>query len=201
MSKTVSEFPLLWPPGFSRAKSREKGQFKTTLTGALNNVNDSLRKFANDSGKKLESLVMSSNVTLGTNNPSDPGVAVWFVWDGISVCIAVDRYHRVEANLQAIHHIIEARRTELRHGTLALVRATFQGFRAIPDMSAPKYNWRAVIGVDETEKDLSVIRRVYKKKAAEIHPDRAKPEDKADATEAMTALNAAMDAALKELGD
>lgn len=198
---TVTAFPLHWPPGFSRAKSREKGQFKTTLSGALNNVNDSLRRFANDSGKKMESLVMSSNVTLGTTNPSDPGVAVWFVWDGLSVCIAVDRYQRVEANLQAIHHIIEARRVELRHGTLALVRATFQGFLAIADMSAPKFNWRTVIGVDATEKDLSVIRRVYKKKATEIHPDKAKPEDKAEATEAMTTLNAAMDAAIKELGD
>ena len=31
----------------------------------------------------------------------------------------------------AIHHIIEARRVELRHGTLALVRATFAGFLAL----------------------------------------------------------------------
>src|SRR5690606_9175442 len=131
-SMTVSAFPLQWPAGFPRAKSREKGAFKTTLAGALNNVQDSLRKFASDSGKKLESLVISSNVTLGVQNPADSGVAIWFTWDGMTVCIPVDRYLRVEANLQAIHHIIEARRTELRHGTLALVRATFSGFLALP---------------------------------------------------------------------
>jgi hypothetical protein len=58
-------------------------------------------------------------------SPADPGVAVWFTWDGMQVCIAVDRYQKVASNLQAIHHIIEARRVELRHGTLALVRASF----------------------------------------------------------------------------
>src|SRR3972149_679812 len=107
---TISAYPLHWPPSFPRAKIRDKGAFKTTLAGALTNVHGSLRKFAADSGKKLDGLVMSSNVTLGASKPADPGVAVWFTWDGMGVCIAVDRYLTVEANLQAIHHIIEARR-------------------------------------------------------------------------------------------
>jgi hypothetical protein len=75
---------------------------------------------------------LDPHASLGASRPSDPGVAVWFTWDGLGVCIAVDRYQTVEANLQAIHHIIEARRTELRHGTLALVRAR-----------RSKPNWRA----------------------------------------------------------
>src|SRR5512146_2624661 len=127
----VNAYPLTWPPQFPRAKAREKGAFKTSLAGALGNVQDSLRRFAADSGKKLDQLVISSNVTLGVQRPDDPGVAVWFVWDGMQVCIAVDRYATVEGNLQAIHHIIEARRVELRHGTLALVRATFTGFLSL----------------------------------------------------------------------
>jgi hypothetical protein len=32
----------------------------------------------------------------------------------MGICIAVDRYLTVEGNLQAIHHIIEARRTYAR---------------------------------------------------------------------------------------
>jgi hypothetical protein len=164
---TVTAYPLTWPQGFDRTKSREHGKFKTTLSSALNNVQDSLRLFASDSRKKLENLVISSNVTLGANNPSDPGVAVWFTWDGLSVCIAVDRYHRVESNLQAIHHIIEARRTELRHGTLALVRATFTGFRALP---APKENWWEVLMVP---RDASVadIGSAYRRERSKHHPD------------------------------
>lgn len=42
-----------------------------------------LRKFADDSGKKLVDLSISSNVTLGVAAPADPGVAVWFTWDGL----------------------------------------------------------------------------------------------------------------------
>jgi hypothetical protein len=120
---TISAYPLTWPPGFPRTKSRDKGAFQTTLPGALKNVETSLKLFAQNSGKAISGIVMSSNVTLGVSRPEDPGVAVWFTWDGLGLCIAVDRYATVEANLQAIHHIIEARRVELRHGTLALVRA------------------------------------------------------------------------------
>ena len=73
-----------------RAKSRETGQFKTTLVGALGNVEDSLRRFGADSGVPVKNVILSSNVTLGVNNPADPGVAVWFSWDGAGdqVCIS-----------------------------------------------------------------------------------------------------------------
>jgi hypothetical protein len=166
---TVTAYPLHWPQGFPRAKVRERGSFKTTLAGALDNVQGSLRRFASDSGRKLETVVMSSNVTLGASRPADPGVAVWFTWDGLGVCIAVDRYQTVEANLQAIHHIIEARRTELRHGTLALVRASFAGFLALPAPTGQ--NWWQVLGVQQGA-TAEAIKAAYRKLAAEHHPDR-----------------------------
>lgn len=173
---TANAFPLSWPQGFPRAKSRERGAFKTTLAAALSNVQDSLRRFATDSGKKLDGLVISSNVTLGATNPEDPGVSVWFTWDGMGVCIAVDRYARVEANLQAIHHIIEARRTELRHGTLALVRATFTGFLALPAPAGRE--WWQVLGVPQNA-SADVVETAYRKKRSATHPD--KPGGDADA--------------------
>lgn len=166
---TITAYPLHWPTGFSRAKTREKGAFKSTLSAALNNVQDSLRLFGKDSGKTLDGLVISSNVSLGESRPLDPGVAVWFTWDGLSVCIAVDRYLSVEANLQAIHHIIEARRVELRHGTLALVRATFAGFKALPAPSGT--SWWQVLGVaPSATKDE--VKAAYRALAARHHPDR-----------------------------
>lgn len=167
----IPAYPLSWPLGFPRAKSREKGKFQTTLAGALKNVEGSLKLFASDSGKKLENLVISSNVTLGQMNPSDPGVSVWFSWDGMEVCIAVDRYLKVEANLQAIHHIIEARRVELRHGTLALVRASFTGFKAA--LPAPgKREWYTVLGTDMGA-SKEVVDKAYKALASKFHPDRS----------------------------
>lgn len=187
---TINAFPLTWPQAFPRSKSRERGTFKTTLIGALKNVEESLRRFASDSAKKLDGIVMSSNVTLGVQRPEDPGVAVWFTWDGLGVCIAVDRYLTVEANLQAIHHIIEARRVELRHGTLALVRATFQGFLALP---APKgSHWTEVLSLPRDAKREDV-KAAYRRLASKHHPDTG------GSHEQMTELNAAQDAALQEI--
>jgi len=159
---------LTWPQGFPRAKTREGGKFKTSLHGALENVQNSLKLFAADSSRRIENLVISSNVTLGAQRPADAGVAVWFTWDGISVCIAVDRYTTVEANLQAIHHILEARRVELRHGTLALVRATFTGFTALP---APAGDWWTVLGVGQAATRVE-IENAYRKLRSQHHPDR-----------------------------
>lgn len=177
---SITAHPLTWPQQFPRKIARERGQFKTSLPAALKNVEDSLRRFGADSGKKIENLVMSSNVTLGVQKPKDPGVAVWFIWDGLQVCIPVDRYETVESNLQAIHHIIEARRVELRHGTLALVRASFTGFKALP---APKVGaWREVLGFgDHDLVNRESAKRAYLSKAKAAHPDGGGSAEKFDA--------------------
>lgn len=175
----------------NRSTRREKGSFRTTLSNAIKNVQDSLRLFGNDSGKGLSSVVISSNVTLGASKPTDTGVAVWFTWDGLGVCIPVDRYESVEANLQAIHHIIEARRVELRHGTLALVRASFQGFRALPSPS--KKDWHSILGVSPTQVTKGGIEAAYRERAKVAHPDTGGSQ------QAMAELNAARDAALASL--
>lgn len=185
--------PLCWPPGFPRSGTQEAGQFKTDREKALQNVIGSLRRFGADSGKKVESTILSSNVTLLDDSPDDPGVAVWFRWDGIQVCIPCDRYKTVAANLQAVHHIIEARRVELRHGTLALVRATFNGFKAI---APPRGGtWREVLGIPTTARvDKGVIERAYIGQAKKRHPDAG------GTAHQMAELNNARDTAMAELG-
>ncbi|MBN9568744.1 MAG: J domain-containing protein [Alphaproteobacteria bacterium] len=187
----ISAYPLCWPPTVPRYKAREKGSFKTTLAAALNNVETSLRRFGTDSDKPISNIVLSSNVTLGANRPQDPGVAVWFVWDGVQVCIPVDRYSSTEANLQAIHHIIEARRVELRHGTLALVRASFQGFRALPAPAEP--HWSEILRCSR-DADLAEIDLAFRRAARTAHPDAGGSNEK------MARLNAAREAAMKERG-
>lgn len=187
----MTPYPLAWPANIPRWKgARQPGQFKATLAAAMNNVQGSLRRFGSDSGKSVRDVVISSNVTLGQSSPADPGVAIWFKWDELSICIPVDRYAKVESNLQAIHHIIEARRVELRHGTLALVRATFTGFSALP---APDH-WR-ILGIDPSlPVTFDIIEAAYRQKARERHPDMV-----AGSHEAMAELNMARTRALAEL--
>lgn len=192
---TATAYPLTWPPQFPRTKYREQGRFKTELTSAIKNVQTSLTGFSRDSSKALKNLVISSNVTLGVSKPADPGVAVWFEWDGLQVCIPVDRYQTVASNLQAIHHIIEARRVELRHGTLALVRATFTGFLSLPAPAGSR-TWRQVMDFPpEAQVTRDMVDARYRKLASERHPDKT-----GGSHEAFTELNAAREEALKAVG-
>jgi hypothetical protein len=184
----TTAYPLAWPAGFARSQKREAGAFKTTLPRALSNVQTSLRLFGKDSGKPVSAVVLSSNVTLGEHCPADPGVAVYFTWEGLQVCIPVDRYSTVEANLQAIHHIVEARRVELRHGTLALVRASFRGFTALP----PPNDWRRTLEIPDGPVSRETIEAAYRRLARIRHPDAGGSHI------AMADLNAAKDAALCE---
>jgi len=190
---SVPEYPLHWPDSMARTTKKANSQFKTSLTKALGNVRDSLQRFSNDTGKKLDELSISSNVTLGNQRPTDTGVAVWFIWDGMQVCIAVDRYPKVEDNLQAIHHVIEARRTEMRHGGIEIVRATFKGFQALP---APgKRPWRAVLGIaPDVSVTMDMLKHFYRSAAKVAHPDSG------GSASAMQEVNAAYQEAKKEIG-
>jgi hypothetical protein len=191
-------YPLAWPDGWPRVApgKRDKGLFKTTLPAALKNVSGALTAFGRDSGHAVTNIILSSNVMLGKFNPDDPGVAAWFLWDGEQRCIPVDRYASVEANLQAIFHVLEARRTEIRHGTLALARATFRGFT--PALPAPgaKRPWREVLGISTRGPVIAeTIEAAYRRLAKERHPD------KGGSTGAMAELNVARTDALKEIGN
>lgn len=179
-------FPLQWPDGLPRSASKATSQFKTGLPTALKNVQKSLQLFGSDSGKPVTSIVLSRNVGgLVFEPPEDSGVAAWFVWDGEQRCIAVDRYAKPEDNLQAIHHILEARRTEMRHGGLHIVRQTFKGFIALP---APE-QWWEVLGV-AADASRDQINAAYREKARTAHPD----QGGSDA--AMARLNAARERGL-----
>jgi hypothetical protein len=200
MSETPQAYPLQWPSGFPRWKSgRSAGAFKTTFDKSLLNVKRSLELFAKDSGKTIEDPVLSSNIDFNpltsrsNSKPTDPGVAVWFSWDGLQVCLAVDRYDAPAANLQAIHKIIEARRVELRHGTLALVRATFSGFQALPPPKGK--GWRDILQIVAANPTREQIEGQFRKLSRDRHPDKA-----GGSTEAMAELNTARDTALREVG-
>jgi hypothetical protein len=183
---TIPAYPLSWPDGLPRTERKASSQFRTTLSAALNNTRKSLEAFGRDSGKSVTEVILSSNAGgLSFEQPKDTGVAAWFTWDGQQRCIAVDRYPKVEDNLQAIHHIIEARRTEMRHGGLHIVRQTFKGFTALPAPPGKK-SWREILKITATNVSLTDVDEAYRRQAASAHPD--KP---GGSTEKMTELNRA----------
>lgn len=187
----ASDYPLHWPEGFPVMQRRQQSRFNTTLFQALENVKEELRKLAADSGKKLESVVISSNYSLSNTHPENPGVAVWFVWDGEQTCIPVDRYTKVEDNLQAIYHCISADRTKLRHGGLNLVKAAYRGYMALSHDSLK--NWRDVLGSHQSA-TLADVKAIYQKRRKEYHPDHGGDP------EMFHAVQSAWQQAQKELG-
>ncbi|MEA3033515.1 MAG: hypothetical protein QOH86_1531 [Sphingomonadales bacterium] len=184
----IPPYPLTWPDGLPRTERHQSSQFRTSLSAALKNVRESLRLFGVDSGKPVSDVVLSSNVGgLEVDRKlDDPGVAAWFAWDGGQRCIAVDRYPKPEDNLQAIHHILEARRTEMRHGGLHIVRQTFKGFTALPAPPRRK-PWRAVLQLPAGPVTRQQVDAAYRALAAAAHPDTG------GSTDRMAELNAAHD--------
>lgn len=189
---TFPPYPLAWPDGMPRTERKADAKFKTTLSGAIKNVQDSLRLFGSDTGKPVTNVSVTSNVAgLSFATPADTGVAVWFDWEGQQRCIAVDRYPKVEHNLQAIHHILDARRTEMRHGGLHIVRQTFKGFVALPAPEGAK-PWREVLDLTGAVSP-EIITAAYRAKAKAAHPDTGGSKD------AMVQLTRARDEALRSL--
>ena len=184
-------YPLQWPAEMPRARSRRAAPVRVSMARAVADLRDSLRLFEEETGRPVRDVVISSNVTLGAARPADPGVALWFAWDGLRVALAVDRFGRPEDNLRAIFQIVEARRREARYCGLAVVRAAFAGLRALPAMA----DWRAVLGVG-ADADLAEVDAAYRRRAREAHPDRTG----SDAAR-MIALTAAREAARRELAD
>lgn len=194
----IPPYPLAWPEGVERTKTPTGAKFQTTLFRAIENVRESLRKFGNDAGRPVKNVVVTTNASLFDQRPADTGIAVWFDWDGATRCIAIDRYSKIEHNVQAVHHVIEARRTELRHGGLNIVRQTFAGFQhALPAPgTATKRTWWQVLGIAWTPGEAVTEARIaaaYRAKAKEVHPDHGG----SDAL--MAELNAARDEALKKV--
>ncbi|EFO33961.1 heat shock protein DnaJ domain-containing protein [Roseibium sp. TrichSKD4] len=194
MAAPPTAFPLSWPETLPRTAKPTASRFNTNLNKAMSNVKNALRLFSEDSSKGVANVVICSNVTLGANNPADPGVAIWFQWDGLSVCIAVDRYSKVQDNVQAVYHILEARRTELRHGGLNIVRAPFAGFRALPS-SGTEVHWLMALNIGPgTTPDKSIIEEAYRQLAKKHHPDAGGSDERMAElnrarTEALEAVN------------
>lgn len=214
---TVQAYPLQWPDGWKRtpadqrafgrfgtAKNSHAGSWRRMETITIYAATVRLREELQRMGVRDDDMVLSTNLRLRLDGlprsdqaaPADPGAAVYWtdVWTGAPRCMAIDRYTKVEQNIAALAATIEALRAIERHGGAIVLERAFTGFAALPPpivagMARP---WWVVLEVPH-DTDVAEVQRAYRHLAAAFHPDRG-----GDAAK-MAELNAARDAALREL--
>ena len=171
----TESYPLTWPDGHPRtpASARQGGAaFKLTFGVYMRELVDEVSRLGGTD------LIVSTNVRSKPNGmpyaneraPSDPGVAVYFKWNGAPRAMACDRYDEVRKNIRGITLCIDALRALERHGSSAILERAFRGFTALP-ASGSGEAWWTVLGVSHSA-SVEDIRAAYRRAALEAHPDR-----------------------------
>lgn len=197
-------YPLKWPTGWPRAKSRQRavfGKMKASgygydLKGQVSVIDAQSRLAGEIDRLGAKYAVLSSNMERrldgairgGQSEPFDPGVALYFELGGKAMTLACDKWDRVADNIVAIAKHIEALRGMDRWGVGTAAQA-FAGYEALP---APKPWWQ-VLGLSGPTSDRKAIADAYRRAAALAHPDRP-----GGSHDAMAALNAARDEGLDQ---
>lgn len=199
---TAEAYPLQWPLGRPRTERwrRERAKFDVGFARARDNIVAEIGRLA---GRYPDpNVVISTNIALrrdglplaNQRQPEDVGVAVYFTYKKRQMSFACDRWEKIEHNMQAIAKTIEALRGIARWGTGDMLEAAFTGFSALPppaQASAGPRTWRDVFG--SAVHTRAQMNEVYRRLAGAYHPDRGGDPAK------MAELNAARDAALREL--
>lgn len=194
---SVASYPLQWPHGRARRPvyARKTGRFLsagaeltvaaalTRLQGEIDRIDGRYPVVSTNLEPRLDGLPRA-----GQREPADPGVAVYFQLAGKPICMPCDTYTRVSQNIAAVAAHIEATRAIERHG-VASVAEMFAGFVALPK---PKSHWE-VLDL-QPGSSVDAIEFQFRNKAKALHPDTG------GSTAAMSELNAARDAALREIG-
>lgn len=164
----ANAYPLQWPVGRARWNAqREASKFKMGEGAMVAHLYDELDRLG------AVDVVISTNRSpySRAQNITDPGVAVYFTYKGKQVCIAADRYIKVQDNLHAVGLCIEAIRGMERWGTGDMVDASFTGFAALPEAAGTSKSWWATLGLDNPTTDKSKIEEAFKEARRKAHPD------------------------------
>lgn len=143
----LTAYPLAWPPGvprtpparrqtsrFRRKTGERWGSRPVSIAEGRDALLDELRRLG------ASDVILSSDLRLrkdglplaSQRTPDDPGVAVYFVFDGVDTALACDRWTRIADNLLALAKFIEAMRGQERWVGHDMVRAAFTGFQRLP---------------------------------------------------------------------
>ena len=186
-------YPLSWPEGWRRTKTRSHAAFNKTKEPRYNDqgqamyqgksrlsVSDAVRRVLAElerMGIHDDDIIISTNVPLrldglprSDQEPSDPGVAVYWQKKGQPSmrCMAIDRYYRVADNLAAVAATLDAMRAIERHGGAEILNRAFLGFAALPEKASQP--WREVLGI-ENSPTLELVEDRFRALVKVHHPD------------------------------
>lgn len=173
--KTVAAeaYPLYWPEGWKRTAYRRRSAFKVNGFGR---VRDLLLAEVRRMGGS--SIVLSSNITLRLDGlpyanqaqPSDPGIAVYFMHKKRQMTFACDAWLKVEENAYAIAKTIEALRGIERWGASDMMERAFTGFAALPAQASS--TWREQLGFSADDRVvIAEVEERFRELAKLHHPD------------------------------
>lgn len=193
-------YPLAWPAHRPRSRwqDRVRGDFQSggkpiTLAAAADKLEIEIDRL----GGKYP--VLSSNIELRMDGrpradrspPTDPGACVYFELKGRPMAMACDAYTSVQMNIAAIANHIDAVRRQARYG-VASAEESLQAFEALPAPGGS--HWTATLGLTKATATADAVKAAHRRLLAGAHPDQGGSHDR------MADLNAARDAALKDLG-
>lgn len=188
---------LVWPQGRARNQphQRTEARFDTSLGMAIKHLLGELRRLGAryiTISTELEGYEKDGRWRpyAHAREPDDPGVAVYFDWDGEQMCLSCDRWLKVKDNIRSIGKTIEAMRGIERWGSSETMKRAFVGFRhALP---AAGEDWRSVLGL-RNQVTFDEVRRRHRELALGAHPDHGGNQHE------MVRLNQALEAAKGEL--
>lgn len=192
IDELAEAFPLAWPLGKPRSVERESGQFGVTIDkqstfdpektykkkqqitvgAALSRLRDQLKLLG------VETSVISTNMPIrrdglpmsGRAEPLDPGVACYFVLEGVARVLAGDKFDRIADNIAAIAAHIDALRGQARWGIGDLAQA-FAGYKALPAFGGIR-PWWELLGFKAPPASLDMVKAKRTELLVLHHPDR-----------------------------
>lgn len=204
----ANAYPLSWPDGWPRTPSykRQDSKYRFRRNGSFWTfaaARDALSTELDRIGAR--GVVLSSNYELRLDGlprasgpqPSDTGIAVYFLLRDRQMVMASDMHMRGEENMRSITLSLEAMRQLGRHGGGMMMERAFQGFAALPPpIAGEPVDWRVLLGlVGEPNPSREQIEHHFRIKAKSAHPDVP-----GGSHELMSRLNAARERALQAVG-
>lgn len=194
--QNVSAYPCQWPVGWERTpkEQRKRSRYRVGFATSRDGIVSRLTLMG------ARDIVISSNVQLrrdglplaSEKEPTDPGVAVYWVVSNEPFAVACDQWEKVRENMRAVCVALNAMSQLESSGASQITRRACLGFKALP--AVIDFDWRAYLGRPGWEPaSMADIAEAYRQRVRFCHPDL-----NGGIQEPMIALNRANDMAVAE---